>query len=1018
MKKNYFFSFITLVFFSLSINSQVIIGDGELVNQSVPIEPFYAYTYSQSIYDAGLINTSGSITGINYFATEGTSLDVSSQWIVYMALSDKNSFEDTSDWIPISEFTTVYTASVESPTTITEGVVSITFDTPFEYDGTSNLVIAIEENQPEYQIGGSSMDFYCSDYGSSVSIVFYSDTTNPDPNDPPTDGSLNPLYLRQSLPNIIFEGITQSCPTPDLTFSSENILGSSATINWTVDSGEGPFQYAYAESGVDADNWLDVSENSILLTELSPLTDYVFYIRKVCDEEYSAYSSFSFTTDCADLFSLPFEEGFNDDNNEGYDVSMPFPSETKICWDIVDLSPDGAPNNFGWQTSVSGNLAYEGDMHARLNTYDNLGKNDDYLITPRLDLTGNDRLKFAAKSWGSGTENNVLEILISETTNNPEDFTTVLMEQTEIPGESWNEYLIDLTAYSADSYIAFRVPPSDIEGYILMLDAVVIEQIPDCDTPINLSVSEITMTTASVSWSAGNSEETEWEYVIQYAELDPPTGGGNSVLQPEIAIENLEPGTDYSFYVRAVCSEGVFSDYISMGGSFSTPGLGDTCAAPIVIDSLPYNVTDDTVNYGDDYSGSAGENCNESFAAYLNGDDVFYSYTASTDTSINILMNPDTSYSGIFVYDSCENIGIECLTGIGASDQSERQFDLDVSANTTYYIVISTWASPQNVGYDLVITENTCQDPVVTATASSCADDQYYIDVDLSDMGSSTQYTISDNLGNEQSLDSAGIVTFGPYTGVSPVEMSVVGDDVNCDQNITVFSACQACIPAAINCTAGDGFLGLVIADIDNSNSGCSTDGYGVFPDLTTDLEQGVTYPVAITTGYTNQYVRAWIDFNDDYEFTLDELIIDNVLIPNTGTTEVEAVIPADANLGPHQMRFKANWNAAVPDDPCLDTNYGEVEDYIITIVESLSINENQIDDLRIFPNPVDGDYVNIFSSLNGDKYVELFDVNGRKVLSTSISGNTLDISGLERGFYLATVTIEGKSSNSKLIID
>ena len=122
------------------------------------------------------------------------------------------------------------------------------------------------------------------------------------------------------------------------------------------------------------------------------------------------------------------------------------------------------------------------------------------------------------------------------------------------------------------------------------------------------------------------------------------------------------------------------------------------------------------------------------------------------------------------------------------------------------------------------------------------------------------------------------IVTFGPYTGTSPVEISVVGDDVNCDKYITVLSACQACVPTGINCTFGDGFLGLVIADIDNSDSGCSTDGYGIFPELTTDLAQGATYPVAVTTGYSSQYVRAWIDFNDDYEFSLDELIIDNVL--------------------------------------------------------------------------------------------------------------------------------------------
>ena len=245
-----------------------------------------------------------------------------------------------------------------------------------------------------------------------------------------------------------------------------------------------------------------------------------------------------------------------------------------------------------------------------------------------------------------------------------------------------------------------------------------------------------------------------------------------------------------------------------------------------------------------------------------------------------------------------------------------------------------------------------------------CSDDQYFIDVDVSDLGTSSQYVVSDDQGNEQSIDVPSVLTFGPYTGTMPVVISAIGDDVNCDQTITVTSACQACVPIGINCTFGDGFVGLVIADIDNSDSGCSTDGYGIFPELTTDLAQGATYPVAVTTGYSNQYVRAWIDFNDDYEYSLDELIIDNALIASVGTTDIEAIIPADANLGTHSMRFKANWNASVPDDACEVTSYGEVEDYFVTIVESLSTNDYQLEGLKIYPNPVNGDFVTIKSPL------------------------------------------------------
>lgn len=84
----------------------------------------------------------------------------------------------------------------------------------------------------------------------------------------------------------------------------------------------------------------------------------------------------------------------------------------------------------------------------------------------------------------------------------------------------------------------------------------------------------------------------------------------------------------------------------------------------------------------------------------------------------------------------------------------------------------------------------------------------------------------------------------------------------------------------------------------------------------------------------------------------------------------------------------------------------------------ALSINENEIDDLQVYPNPANDNYVNIATSMFGDKLVELFDLNGRKVMSKKISGEILDITNLEAGFYVARITIDAKSSVFKLIID
>ena len=88
-----------------------------------------------------------------------------------------------------------------------------------------------------------------------------------------------------------------------------------------------------------------------------------------------------------------------------------------------------------------------------------------------------------------------------------------------------------------------------------------------------------------------------------------------------------------------------------------------------------------------------------------------------------------------------------------------------------------------------------------------------------------------------------------------------------------------------------------------------------------------------------------------------------------------------------------------------------------MNIVESLGISDIDLLNLRIYPNPVDGNTVTILSSVSGDKFVEVFDINGRKVISTTIFNDDLDVSNLVSGFYTTRVTIAGKTSVSKLIV-
>jgi hypothetical protein len=77
-------------------------------------------------------------------------------------------------------------------------------------------------------------------------------------------------------------------------------------------------------------------------------------------------------------------------------------------------------------------------------------------------------------------------------------------------------------------------------------------------------------------------------------------------------------------------------------------------------------------------------------------------------------------------------------------------------------------------------------------------------------------------------------------------------------------------------------------------------------------------------------------------------------------------------------------------------------------------ISNNELENLT-FINPVEN-YLNINSQSTIDK-VEIFDLLGKLVLSTSINTNNVDVRNLNKGFYLMTVYSGDKKSVKKIIV-
>ena len=217
------------------------------------------------------------------------------------------------------------------------------------------------------------------------------------------------------------------------------------------------------------------------------------------------------------------------------------------------------------------------------------------------------------------------------------------------------------------------------------------------------------------------------------------------------------------------------------------------------------------------------------------------------------------------------------------------------------------------------------------------------------------------------------------------------------------------CTPS-MNCEENDGFQLVQIGDINNV-SGC--EGYGDFMNLITDLEQGSTNQLTLTTGWGSQYVKAWIDFNDDLDFSPDEVVVDNYLIaPGQGagsyTEIVDLIISENANLGEHILRVKSSWSTEVPADACTETAYGETEDYMVNIVElSLGLIENNFQyKPLVYPNPTVGDFSIDLGAIYNNVKITLTDINGRIIqFRNTLNGRFFDLKiDTSSGIYLLIV--------------
>ena len=119
---------------------EIVIGEGSITNTYLPDYSYYNYSFTEQIYTAEEINAMGNINSVSFYNTGDAR---TRQIAVYLSHTDKSQFEDTYDWVNMTNGNKVFEGEV---TFVSEDWTTINFDTPFLYNGTNNLVIAVDDN--------------------------------------------------------------------------------------------------------------------------------------------------------------------------------------------------------------------------------------------------------------------------------------------------------------------------------------------------------------------------------------------------------------------------------------------------------------------------------------------------------------------------------------------------------------------------------------------------------------------------------------------------------------------------------------------------------------------------------------------------------------------------------------------------------------------------------------------------------------------------------------------------------
>ena len=343
-----------------------------------------------------------------------------------------------------------------------------------------------------------------------------------------------------------------ACSSPDTTLVT--VTDNSASIEISDNNNNAEYTVEYRIKGNST--WSSVTSSSpVELTDLAMSSVYEYRVTAICNGSDVAIVSDieTFKTPCDVISDFPWFEGFESTWNS--EDLMTGTIAAPYCW----LNVNGGGSSYKWESSTS---AYEGSKAAYMSGYYSSSvstatyKNDDWLITPVLELTGGEVLTFYAKkssdSYTPELRIYAYALTDGDMTSGADTANFVAIDSITNLTTSYAERELSLESLVGQYRLAF-VRNKTIGHGSVFLDNVMVKAAPSCTRPDGLVTTGVTDSEISVTW---NEVEGVASYNLYYKTGNAADWTVVPVTENSYTLSELPAATAYTINVTAVCGDG------------------------------------------------------------------------------------------------------------------------------------------------------------------------------------------------------------------------------------------------------------------------------------------------------------------------------------------------------------------------------------------------------------------------------------------------------------------------------